>query len=79
MKKIAKKKDGTGFVFTQDVIDRIAIGFYQNGQQAPLYDSGFDNPNGQMYASTNDVAKLLSLMVIKFLFFFSKTQISKVL
>lgn len=40
----------------------MAIGYYQNGSIAPLYDTGFDSPNGQMYSSVRDLSQFLSLM-----------------
>lgn len=56
--------NGTGFEMNPAIKKRLAIGFYQNGQVAPFTTTGFNTPNGQMYSSTRDLAKLMGLMVV---------------
>ncbi|XP_053704173.1 putative beta-lactamase-like 1 [Synchiropus splendidus] len=50
--------DETGFNITPTVQRRMAVGVYNNGQQAPLYNLGWYRPAGQMYSTAADMAKL---------------------
>jgi len=52
----------TGFNFSDEVKEFMATGFYQDGSVAPLYNTGYDTPNGQMYSTANDLAKFMMLM-----------------
>jgi len=48
---------GTGNIFTQQIINRMATGY-----STPLLQLGFDNPAGQMFSTTNDFDKLISFL-----------------
>lgn len=57
----------SGFNYSQNIIDNYcAYGWYldENGQQkqGPIADSYWDNPNGAMLASPNDMAKFMMFM-----------------
>ncbi|XP_003387189.1 PREDICTED: putative beta-lactamase-like 1 [Amphimedon queenslandica] len=48
----------TGFKITDDVKDRMAVGYTPDGDEAPLIDLGYISPAGQMYSTINDLNKL---------------------
>ncbi|XP_069039981.1 putative beta-lactamase-like 1 isoform X2 [Lepisosteus oculatus] len=50
--------EDTGFDITPAIQNQMAVGFYSNGQPAPLYDLGWYRPSGQMYSTAADLAKL---------------------
>jgi len=50
------KMESSGFNFTPEIISRMAMG---DGTRSVFADSGYDNPNGQMYASVNDLGRFL--------------------
>ncbi|XP_041654251.1 putative beta-lactamase-like 1 [Cheilinus undulatus] len=55
--------EDTGFNITPEVQKRMAIGVYNNGQPAPLYNLGWYRPAGQMYSTTADMAKLMMALL----------------
>ncbi|KAM9785662.1 putative beta-lactamase-like 1 [Neosynchiropus ocellatus] len=50
--------DETGFNITPTIERRMAVGVYNNGRPAPLYNLGWYRPAGQMYSTAADMAKL---------------------
>jgi len=54
----------TGFNFTQEIIDKMAVGYDTNGEPDPYYYTslGWSAPCGQMYSTANDLAKLMSFL-----------------
>ncbi|XP_039610871.1 putative beta-lactamase-like 1 [Polypterus senegalus] len=55
--------EDTGFDITSAVRAQMAVGFYSNGQPAPLYDLGWYRPSGQMYSTAADLAKLAMIFL----------------
>ena len=52
----------SGFNYSDEVIEHCAIGIDNGGYPAPIETSYFDNPNGGMLASANDMAKFMMFM-----------------
>mmetsp|Transcript_24842 Transcript_24842/g.78821 ORF Transcript_24842/g.78821 Transcript_24842/m.78821 type:complete len:521 (-) Transcript_24842:86-1648(-) len=52
----------TGFVFSDDVVRRMAVA-YADGARVPLRDLGWDDPSGQMYSSARDMAKFCHFLL----------------
>ncbi|XP_056131235.1 putative beta-lactamase-like 1 [Lampris incognitus] len=50
--------EDTGFNLTPAVQNKMAVGVYNSGLPAPLYDLGWYRPAGQMYSTAADMAKL---------------------
>ena len=51
----------TGNSFNSSVMDKMAVGYYPDGSLADMIDIGWDASAGQMYSSTADLAKLMTL------------------
>lgn len=51
--------EDTGFNLTPAIQRRMAVGVYNDGRPAPLYDLGWYRPAGQMFSTTADMAKLM--------------------
>ena len=44
--------------FNCSVVSKMAVGYYPNGNVAPLYDLGWLGPAGQMYSTITDLNKV---------------------
>lgn len=55
--------EDTGFDITSSIQGQMAIGVYNNGQPAPLYDLGWYRPSGQMFSTAADLAKLAMMLL----------------
>lgn len=58
--------DDTGFSLTPAIQQQMAVGVYNNGQPAPLYNLGWYRPAGQMYSTAADMARLMMFLLGSF-------------
>jgi len=54
----------TGFNYTEEVLERLAVGYNPDGSIAPIVELGWEAPAGQMYTSADDLAQLMRLFLM---------------